>query len=201
MIIMGIYLAAGSSTRMGTNKLALKLGNKALGSWGLEKALDSRLQEVILLSTAANCFDFSGQSTKKLTHIKVNSLQPSHSLSLTTGIEYANTLQSDAVVIILADQPFITTNMINDLIDLFIKNPSCPFVASSFQGCIQPPILIAKKLFPDVLLIKGDYGAKHILKKSLNKGILAPFYDEKLFVDIDQKKDYLFWKSKIEGNM
>ncbi|MGG3942236.1 nucleotidyltransferase family protein [Peribacillus psychrosaccharolyticus] len=198
MKITGIYLAAGSSTRMGTNKLALKLGNKALGNWGLEKALDSRLQEVILLSTAANSFELSGQCTKKFTHIEVNSLNPSQSLSLKTGIEYANT--ADAVVILLADQPFITTNMINDLIDLFIKNPSCSFVASSFQGCIQPPILIAKKLFPDVLLIQGDRGAKHILRKSLNKGILAPFYEEKLFVDIDQKKDYLFWKTQIEGN-
>lgn len=199
MKITGIYLAAGSSTRMGTNKLALKLGNKALGIWGLEKALDSRLREVILLSTAANCFDLSGQGTKKLTHIEVNSQNPSQSLSLKTGIEYANT--SDAVVILLADQPFITTNMINDLIDLFIKNPSCSFVASSFQECMHPPILIAKKLFPDILLIQGDRGAKQILKKSMNKGILAPFNEEKLFVDIDQMKDYLFWKTQMEGNM
>ena len=172
-----------------------------MGIWGLEKALDSRLQEVILLSTAENCFDLSSQCTNKLTHIQVNSLNPSQSVSLKTGIEYANTLQSDAVVILLADQPFITTNMINDLIDLFIKNPSCSFVASSFQECMQPPILIAKKLFPDILLIQGDRGAKQILKKSMNKGILAPFYEEKLFVDIDQMKDYLFWKTQMEGNM
>lgn len=198
MKITGIYLAAGSSTRMGTNKLALKLGNKALGNWGLEKALESRLQEVILLSTAANWFELSGPCKKKLTHIEINSLLPSQSLSLKTGIEYANT--ADAVVILLADQPFITTNMINDLIDLFIKNPSCSFVASSFQGCIQPPILIAKKFFPDILLIKGDRGAKSILKQSMPKGIIAPFYEEKLFIDIDQKKDYLYWKAQIERN-
>lgn len=90
--------------------------------------------------------------------------------------------------------------MINKLIEIYKRNPNYSFVASSFHGCIRPPILIDKDLFSDIHLLRGDRGARQILMAKREQGILVPFYVEKWFVDIDNMEEYLFWKNKIDNN-
>ena len=199
MKITGIYLAAGNSVRMGMNKLTLKLGNKEMGRWSLERAVDSNLDEIIIIAQNRSVIDLSGLCTKNVNTIEMTECGEGQSHSLKTGINQAYSLHSDAVVILLADQPFITTDMINQLIEVYKKNPTTSFVASSFQYIVQPPILIADHLFSKILDLKGDQGAKQVLKEQMEQGILVPFYDEQLFIDIDYKDEYLFWKKHLES--
>ena len=151
MRISGIYLAAGNSYRMRTNKLTLPLGNKQIGRWGLEKALVSNLDDIIIITQHQNRLDLSGLCTQKLMEVEVTKSGAGQSHSLKVGIEQANSLHSNAVVILLADQPFITTDMINQLITTYKQEPTTSFVASSFLEIIQPPILIDNHLFPKIL--------------------------------------------------
>lgn len=199
MKITGIYLAAGNSVRMGTNKLTLKLGNKEMGKWGLEKAVYSNLDEIIIVAQNQSAWDLSGLSTKRVTTIEITECRKGQSHSLQTGLKQAYSLNSDAVVIFLADQPFITTHMINQLIQIYKKNPTTSFVASTFNDIVQPPVLITNHLFPKILHLKGDQGAKQVLKEQMEQGILVPFYDEQLFIDIDYMEEYLFWKKHLES--
>ena len=50
MKIAGIYLAAGNSSRMGSNKLALPVGTMTVGSLALETALKSSLDKVYIIT-------------------------------------------------------------------------------------------------------------------------------------------------------
>ncbi|MGE7602941.1 nucleotidyltransferase family protein [Peribacillus sp. NPDC097675] len=200
MKITGIYLAAGYSERMGVmNKLTLKLGNKEMGRWGLERAIDSNLDEIIIVAQDRSALDLSGLSTKNVTTIEITECREGQSHSLKTGLKQAYSLNSDAVVVLLADQPFITTQMINELLQIYKKNPTTSFVASTFHDIVQPPVLIANHLFPKILLLKGDQGAKQVLKGKMEQGILLPFYDEQLFTDIDYMEEYVFWKKQVES--
>ena len=90
---------------MGTNKLTLTLGNKEIGRWGLEKALDSNLDDIILISQHQNRLDLSGLCTQKVMEVEVTKSNAGQSHSLKVGIEQANILHSDAVIILLADRP------------------------------------------------------------------------------------------------
>ena len=47
MKVIGIYLAAGDSRRMGTNKLLLDIGGIPLGSLALQAALESKVHQVL----------------------------------------------------------------------------------------------------------------------------------------------------------
>ena len=49
MSIIGIYLAAGKSRRMGRNKLSLAVGKMALGSLALDTAVQSSLDEICVV--------------------------------------------------------------------------------------------------------------------------------------------------------
>lgn len=200
MKITGIYLAAGDSLRMGTNKLAMNLGNKSMGIWGLDKAIDSNLTEIIIISKDHNKLDCSGIGTEKLIFTTIKENNKGQSFSIKTGVNHAKLLHSDAVIILLADQPFITTKMINLLIQIYIENPTKAFVASCYQDCLMPPILIAKILFSELDQLQGDQGARHILKDNMDRGIIVPFEEEKWFVDIDTMPEYLYWKNNVEAN-
>ena len=50
MKVIGIYLAAGDSRRMGTNKLLLDIGGIPLGSLALQAALESKVHQVLVIT-------------------------------------------------------------------------------------------------------------------------------------------------------
>ena len=50
MKVVGIYLAAGDSRRMGTNKLLLDMGGIPLGSLALQAALESTIHQVLVIT-------------------------------------------------------------------------------------------------------------------------------------------------------
>lgn len=199
MKITGIYLAAGKGTRMGRDKLSLPLGNHRLGMWALEKAIQSHLDKVIVISTQTNHSLFTSMVDNKLMISPLKNELNKQSDSIKAGLDFAILLQSDAVIIILADQPFITSAIINQLIEVYKRDPTKLFVAASFKGNMRPPILISKKLFNDIYTLEGDQGAKKILMNKRHEGILVPFFDGKIFEDIDRMDEYLYWKGIVDS--
>ena len=115
MKIIGIYLAAGNSSRMGSHKLALPVGTMTVGSLALETALKSPLDEIYIITKETDDVDWlpvEMKSDAKCTIIKCSSAHEGQSESLRCGIQRAQANRADAVIVMLADQPFITIQMI-----------------------------------------------------------------------------------------
>lgn len=190
--IVGIYMAAGRSSRMGQNKLALPLGNQPLGIHALLTALQSNLSHIIVVIPNE---DYTFQAlhpyfTEKVTAIQCPDSYLGFSNSLKFGIQSAKTIDATGAVILLADQPFIHLEMINSLINTFQKE-KVDYVASSYNNIIRPPLLIGKQLFPLFEQLKGDKGAKKLLTGNpALRGRIIPYENEKLFWDIDTKGEY-----------
>ncbi len=191
--IVGIYMAAGRSSRMGQNKLALPLGNQPLGSHALLTALQSNLSHIMVVIPDENDYTFKALSTyftEKVTAIQCPNSSQGFSYSLKFGIQTAKTMEASGAVILLADQPFIHLEMINNLINTFQKE-KVDYVASSYSNIIRPPILIGKQLFPLFKQLKGDEGAKKLLTGNpALRGRVLPYENEKLFRDIDTMREY-----------
>ena len=198
--IVAIYLAAGRSSRMGRNKLLLPLRGNPLGMHALQAALQSNLDRIIVVvnddepsmqkgilnSSAKWPLDFSN----KLIVVSCPDSKKELSYSLKVGINWASTLDPDGVIILLADQPFIRKEMINQLIDTFLKE-KVNYVASCFNDIIRPPILLGRRLFPLLHQLKGDEGAKKLLIESPQiEGRTIHYDDEILFLDVDTMGDY-----------
>lgn len=192
MKIVGVYLAAGKSQRMGENKLALPVGKMSLGSLALETALQSSLYKVyVITQKGAQWISPKLLADGKLVVVTCSSAYKGQSASLRCGIERAQLEKADAAMIMLADQPFITEQMIDELIVCMKKTPSCHYVATS-QGALNiPPILFANSMFPTLLKLKGDVGARSLLKnKILYSGKQLPCEDKRFVFDVDTKEDY-----------
>ena len=199
--IVGIYLAAGHSSRMGTCKLSLPLAGNPLGAMALKEIVQSKINSLIIVTKDIQTswlVSVESLLTSSVHWENIISLQAhlGQSYSLRTGIQRAIQLGADSVVIFLADQPFVTSNMINHLIHQSKKGKD--FVAAFDGEHVKPPILFHQKAFPYLLTTTGDQGARSLLKKGVLKGINVHVNPTKL-IDVDTKEQYEYSKSFYDG--
>ncbi len=194
MKIAGIYLAAGSSSRMGSHKLKLPIGTMTVGSLALETALKSSLDAIYIITKETDNVDWLPTDMKlnnKCIIMPCPSAFEGQSESLKCGIRQAQMDQMDAVLVMLADQPFITVQMLEEMIACMQSNPTCKFVATTIEQTIVPPVLLSSSMYPELLTLRGDVGAKALLQGDfILKGHILPCADKRLVFDVDTPVDY-----------
>lgn len=199
--IAGIYLAAGTSSRMGVNKLSLPLGGGSLGSLALQAALESNLDNLIVVTKMEDDLQWIAPSLssrcmrKRWRHVPCAGAVWGQSYSLRCGLQACIGLHVKAVIILLADQPFITADMINQLIDYYKKalqeKQKPDYVAASYQGLARPPILFSDNFFPVLLTLQGDQGARQVVRNGLSRnGTVIEYEDPQAFYDVDTWEAY-----------
>ena len=194
MKIAGICLAAGNSPRMGINKLALPVGTKTLGNLSILTALQSSLHRIYIITKDTDDTAWLPSEVKshaKSTILPCSTAHEGQCESLRYGINQAQIDQMDAILIILADQPFITVQLIDQLIACAKENQTYKFVAPATDGIIMPPVLFPSSMYSDLLKLRGDTDVKAILQGDfLQHGKLMPCGNQRLFFDIDTNEQY-----------
>jgi molybdenum cofactor cytidylyltransferase len=66
-------------------------------------------------------------------------------------------------MILLADMPGVTTDVIDRLIDAFRSRSSPAIVLPTVGGKRGNPVLWSRAFFPELMEVTGDTGARHIL--------------------------------------
>lgn len=92
-------------------------------------------------------------------------------------------------LVLLADQPLVTAGMVNELIRRADRSPAA-YVAAACQGIARPPVIFDRTLFPELMTIRGDEGARRLLKRIELRGESVPFADPAPFYDVDTVEDY-----------
>lgn len=196
MKIAGVYLAGGNSKRMKIegSKLALPVGKARLGNIALTTILQSSLEEIFIVVQQSDAIQWLPPEMKthsKVTLVTCPKAQLGQANSLHCGIKKAQQIKADAVIIFLADQPFITIQMIEQMIASIKKSPESRFVATTYKGVISPPVLFTNHVFPSLLEIDGDYGAKMLFTKEFLKlGKCLPCQDQRILFDVDTQEDF-----------
>lgn len=196
MKIVGVYLAGGNGKRMEIegSKLALPVGKTTLGSIALSTILQSSLEEVFIVVQQSDNVQWLPTEMKahsKAAIVYCPKARFGQAESLHCGIKKAKQMNADAVIIFLADQPFITIQMIERLIACIKKSPESRFVATTYNGVISPPVLFTNKMFSSLLATNGDYGAKPLFTKAfLKMGKCLPCKDQHFLFDVDTPADF-----------
>jgi molybdenum cofactor cytidylyltransferase len=111
------------------------------------------------------------------------------STSIRVGLETLNTInpKAEAVVLMLCDQPFVSTQLLNQLVENY-RTTERPIVASEYASILGVPALFHCDLFPKLIGLSGDLGARQVIKHHLSESLGIPFPEGEL--DLDLPRDY-----------
>lgn len=201
--VAGVFLAAGRSSRMGRNKLNLKLGDTTIGSSSFHAAFHSNLDHIMVITQKEDRLGWMDpffHQSSRWSQIECDEAEKGQAYSLRKGLQAAMDYRADAAVILLADQPFVQPAIINGLISLYktalAAGEEAGSISSSFKGRQQPPLLFSKNLFPRLMELTGDIGARKILREMpKDRSLIIDYQDWRPFYDIDTEDDYIWIKT------
>lgn len=183
-----IILAAGESSRLGSPKQLLSFSGSTLLQHAIEVAAASKASSVVVV-LGANADVIMQQLKKTTAAVVVNDawkegMASSIRYGLRTLIEMKP--QTEAVVFMVADQPFVTTELVNNLPDVYRKEQHS-IVASEYGTTFGTPVLFAKRYFPELIKLTGDVGAKSLVRKYISEAAFVSFPEGD--IDIDTVED------------
>ena len=95
---------------------------------------------------------------------------------------------ADAVLLVLADQPLISTDYLEQMIDIW-RSADTRIVCSKYAGINGPPAIFPATCFADLMRLTGDKGARAILEANSANVITVPCEDAAF--DVDEPDDLL----------
>jgi molybdenum cofactor cytidylyltransferase len=184
--VAAVVLAAGASTRMGRNKLLLEVGGESLVRRAVRAAIAAGVDEVVVVLGHEE--DRVRAELAGLACVPV--VNPDHAegagTSVRTGVRRA--AGADALMVVLADMPFVTGEMIRTLVQRY-RATNAPLVVSHYGDVQAPPTLYDRALFDELLAVPGERCAKQVVKRHQAEAEVVPWPASALR-DIDVPGDY-----------
>lgn len=193
-------LAAGASMRLGRPKQLLPWRGRSLLRYVAETALSLSNSEdddidvtlVAVLGSEPNRFRSELDGLPAI--IAMNSVwEEGQASSLRTGVAALEDIVPpvDAALVLLCDQPFVTPETLQRLLDTFYSGDTPAVAAMSVYetGASGPPCLFARRLFPELLALRGAQRAKDVLSRYPAAAVRSVSFPEGSR-DIDTPEDW-----------
>lgn len=182
----GVVLAAGSSSRMpGSEKLLLDLDGTPMVRHVLEAASEGGCHQTVVV--------YANEDVKRAVNGRAELVfnaraRTGMASSLQAGLKSMRK-EIEAAVILLGDQPLVGPRTVAAVLRAWRREGSRPAVAvAQEEDGWAPPVVLSRELWPEVFALKGDAGARQVLKgrPELLDVVPAPGRPD----DIDTPDDY-----------
>ncbi len=184
-----IILSAGPSSRLGWPKQKILYKGKTLLQRSVETAINSGCKPVIVILGAYAKEIQPDIEKEDIIIIPSMEWQEGMASSIRAGIAMLQKTASHIsdVIFMVSDQPFADTALLTNLINQK-ETTGKEIIACSYNNTLGVPVLFNKKFFSELLLLKGQEGAKKLLIKHKESVAAIPF--EQGNIDIDTIEDY-----------
>lgn len=195
-----IILAAGSSSRLGEPKQLLPYKDTTLLNSIIQEALLSNGEQVVVVLGAFKdkilpTLSFEDERLEMVTN---EYWQQGMGSSIKKGVKHAISCNQKLqnIIITTCDQPFVSSQLLNSLIEKAMNEPDKAIVASQYTiKDIGVPVLFKNSLFKHIQSINDKQGAKSLVYKHREITTFVNF--EKGAIDIDTVDDLMYLKPDI----
>ena len=189
-MISAIVLAAGYSRRMNDqNKLIKKFKSKHLINHILDTLIKSKINKIIIV------LGFQNSKVKKII-VKNNKISFVYNKNYKSGM--ASSIKSGlkriskisiGFLIVQADMPLVSRKIINSLY-YALKNSDKEIVAPIYKKKMGNPIGFKNSMVKKFNKIKGDSGAKKMIKRNEKKLALINVNSKSILKDFNTQRDF-----------
>ena len=189
-----IVLAAGSGRRFGGGKLLAPWKDGVLLDGALTAAFAAPVRTVTVVTgaeaervgAAAQAFATRLGQAARLNLVHSADHLEGMGASLRAGAA-ALPVEAAGVFVFLGDMPRVPTGVLGTLADAV--RAGAPAAAPVFQGQRGHPALIGRDLIPALLTLRGDAGARAVLKDLGDRLVLVEAPDNGVLFDVDERGD------------
>ena len=189
-MITAILLAAGQSKRLrDENKLTKLFKGKPLINHILFSLIKSKVNKIIIVLG----FEHLKIKTKLLKSKKINfvinkNYRKGMSSSIKAGLKKIPK-NSKGFLIVLGDMPNITKTIINKIC-LSITRSDKEIILPKFKNRTGNPIGFKHSMIKNIYKIKGDSGAKNIIKKNNKKIKFLNINSKSILINLNTKSNF-----------
>ena len=179
-----LILAAGRSTRMGSNKLVASLGDKPIVRHVAEAARASQCRHIAAVT--GNEADRVGAAFTGLDIAVLHN--PDFAQGLSTSLKRglaALPTDIDGVIVALGDMPEVTSRHLDRLIAAFSPADNRSIIVPTRAGKRGNPVLWGRAFFDEMATVTGDTGAKHLLGQYADQVAEIETDSDAVLADID----------------
>ena len=188
-MIAGLILAAGESSRMGTDKATLtyrgrtflELVVRTLGEVDIERI-------VVVLGHQAE--DIQRQIKVEAAQVVINpDYRSGQTSSLQVGLRSLIADNLEAILLCLVDHPAVCAETVRRIVATF-RQCGAPVVIPTYQGRRGHPVLIGRQVFRELLDLPAGMGANSVLRRFLPATQFVEVDDEGVVIDVDDPESY-----------
>jgi molybdenum cofactor cytidylyltransferase len=183
-LIAGILLAAGLSTRFGRQKLLQPYRGELLVRKTARCFLDAGLQPVVAVVSNSPAF-VDALAGLPVTMVENPNPEDGVSSSIAIGLR-ALPETSSAALIGVADQPYLTVEAVEELLDAFVPGR---IVVPRFGDHRGNPPVFDRRFFLDLMQLRGDRGGQ-VVVNAHPEAVVEVSLAEKIGEDVDRPEDW-----------
>jgi molybdenum cofactor cytidylyltransferase len=195
--VVAVVLAAGDSTRLGQPKQLIPLAGRPALAYTLNALRQSSVDRiVVVLGHAAEDVKRAVDLTD-IAIVQNDDYANGQSTSVLAGIK---SLGADvgAALMVVGDQPLLSPTVVDTIVAAY-RHTGGPFIVPLYEGQWGNPVLLARGTWQYLEGLKGDTGARPILRKNMDMVLEVPVPGPAPD-DIDTLEDYERVRRRIEGN-
>jgi molybdenum cofactor cytidylyltransferase len=195
-----LVLAAGRSTRMGSNKMLAEAEGQPLVMHAVKAALASQAVEiVVVLGNMADevraAIEKAMPAGSRLRFVINPDFADGLSTSVRTGMA-ALGKDIDAAIVQLGDMPGVGAPMLDRLMAAFSPVEGRSICVPTVGGKRGNPVLWARRFFPEMASLSGDSGAKHLIGEHADLVCEVEMTGEAAVTDIDTPEALAAWRAR-----
>jgi len=188
-MIAGLILAAGESSRMGTDKATLTYRGRAFLELMVQTLGEVDIERIVVV-LGHHAEDIQRQIKVEAAQVVINpDYRSGQTSSLQVGLRSLIADDLEAILLCLVDHPAVSAETVRRIVATF-RQSGAPVVIPTYQGRRGHPVLIGRQVFDELLQLASDAGADSVVRRYRPVTQFVEVEDEGVVIDVDDPESY-----------